>query len=192
MMDSFKKIFLGKTRFQLAWVFAAILILGVRHYPSFLGSLICLLGALLRYWASGFVRKDSEIAIGGPYAQTRNPLYLGTLIMMVGAAFAVNMYGLAVVGLVLFGVNYHWVIRDEEEYLKENFKERYARYCSLVPRFVPAFFGPSIDQLLEVNPNREAFAFSKKLARENKGYEALVTFVALIAGLAVTVWLKNR
>ena len=185
------RLLLGRRRFQLAWVFAALLIWSAKHYPSFWGGLLCFAGASLRYWASGYVRKDSEIAVGGPYAHTRNPLYLGTLIMLVGASISVQFYGLAVVAALVFFINYQYVIQDEEMYLKDVFGEKFERYCSLVPRFLPNPVGPSIEEFLKVNPNREAFGFSKSLARANKGYEAYLTFFGLIAGVAFSVWLKS-
>src|SRR5688572_18582763 len=80
----------GKTRITLAWIFVVILGFYSREYPSWPGALVCFLGATLRFWASGFLRKDSQLAVGGPYAFVRNPLYLGTYLMAVGVAWAIE------------------------------------------------------------------------------------------------------
>ena len=53
-----------------------------------LGSVLIVLGLLLRAWASGNVRKDEALATSGPYAYTRNPLYLGSLLIGIGFAVA--------------------------------------------------------------------------------------------------------
>src|SRR6476661_4738649 len=78
----------GKTRIVLAWIFVVVLGLSAKEYPTWPGIVLCFVGASLRYWASGYLRKDSRPAVGGPYAYVRNPLYLGTYLMALGTAAA--------------------------------------------------------------------------------------------------------
>src|SRR4051812_27393926 len=108
----------GKTRIALAWVFAVILILSAKQYPTWPGIAICFIGATLRFWASGYLMKDSRPAVGGPYGLVRNPLYLGTYLMAVGTALATNSYIVALVLTGLFIAVYHYIILDEETKLK--------------------------------------------------------------------------
>jgi protein-S-isoprenylcysteine O-methyltransferase Ste14 len=77
----FRALVRGRTRVALAWIFAALLIFAARTYPSWPGILLCFIGATVRFWASGYLRKDTRPAVGGPYAFVRNPLYLGTYLM---------------------------------------------------------------------------------------------------------------
>src|SRR5262249_8349192 len=49
-----------------------------------IGAPIALAGALIRAWASGHLRKNAELAVSGPYAFTRNPLYFGSFVMAAG------------------------------------------------------------------------------------------------------------
>ncbi len=56
---------------------------------------ISLLGLALRAWAAGCLAKNRELATGGPYAYTRNPLYIGTLLVAAGLAAASRSPGLA-------------------------------------------------------------------------------------------------
>src|SRR5207302_9504789 len=57
-------------------------------------------GLLIRAMASGHVRKNEAIATSGPYAYTRNPLYLGSLLIGIGFAAAARSWWVAV-GLVV-------------------------------------------------------------------------------------------
>src|SRR3954467_2732139 len=112
MNSWYRGIIRGKTRIALAWIFAAILVFSARSYPSLPGIAVCFAGATIRYWASGYLRKDSRPAVGGPYAFVRNPLYLGTWLMAIGAALAVESWWLLGLMTVLFAVIYHFIILD--------------------------------------------------------------------------------
>src|SRR5512137_1781953 len=84
------------------------------------GSAVAVLGLGLRAWASGHVAKAEEITQSGPYAYTRNPLYLGSIIL--GAGFAVAACSLWIAGgmAAIFLAVYIPVIRWEEEWLRAN------------------------------------------------------------------------
>jgi protein-S-isoprenylcysteine O-methyltransferase Ste14 len=184
----FRGFIQGKTRIVLAWIFAGLLVLSARQYPTWPGILLCFFGATLRYWASGYLRKDSRPAAGGPYAFVRNPLYLGTYLMAVGTALAIENLALFAAATVLFAVIYHYIILDEETKLVRIFGAPYEVYCRLVPRFFPRpttlFWPPSWTALraglLGVNPEAAHHHFSPELARKNKALEAYWSFLGLI------------
>jgi protein-S-isoprenylcysteine O-methyltransferase Ste14 len=52
------------------------------------GLLLGFAGEAVRLWASGHIEKTKALATGGPYAHTRNPLYLGSVVMAAGVAVA--------------------------------------------------------------------------------------------------------
>jgi hypothetical protein len=183
--------FQGRTRFALAWVFTALLIFTTTRGPSPIGILICFLGASLRFWAAGFLRKEASLAVGGPYSYTRNPLYLGTLIMAVGAFISVGAYALGLVTAILFTVNYGFVIEHEEEKLPRYFGPAYDTYCTLVPRFIPRFPAAPREELLKINPRPEVHSFDLKLAMNNKAYEAYASFAGIVVGLTLIALLRS-
>jgi hypothetical protein len=187
-----KKFFSGRRRFQLAWVFAILLVFSARQYPGLPGILICFLGATLRFVASGYLRKEAKLAVGGPYAHTRNPLYLGTFLMALGATLSVGAYGLTVAMAIVFFFNYHYVIQHEEAKLPSYFGNAYLEYCSLVPRFLPRLSSPSRVELEKINAAPEVYRFSMSLANQNRAFEAYASFVALILGMALLVLLKSK
>jgi protein-S-isoprenylcysteine O-methyltransferase Ste14 len=181
----------GKTRIALAWLFAALLVFSAREFPTWPGILLCFLGASLRYWASGYLRKDSKPAVGGPYAFVRNPLYLGTYLMALGTAAATGSYWLFAAMTVVFAAIYHFIILDEETKLERVFGDAYREYCSKVPRFFP-YRLPDRKGLLRVNPDLSHHAFDRELAARNKAYEAYLSFAGLIGFLALIAMVYQR
>ena len=188
--DGLRQFFAGRRRFQLAWVFAILLILRAHHFPTAFGIFLCFAGATLRFCSSGFLRKEAKLSVGGPYQFTRNPLYLGTFLMGFGATFSVGAYVLAVVMGFVFFLNYHYVIQHEEEKLPSYFGENYLKYCSLVPRFFPRWSAPPQSELMTINSDTETYRFNFALAKQNKAFEAYVSFLGLLAGVSFIVWVK--
>src|SRR5277367_5026770 len=100
------------------------------------GALLMIPGLLLRGLASGHVQKDKQLTTSGPYAYTRNPLYLGSLLMAGGFAIAARSWWIVVLMLLMFAVIYIPVIAGEERYLRQTFPA-YDEYARQVPRMFP-------------------------------------------------------
>jgi protein-S-isoprenylcysteine O-methyltransferase Ste14 len=101
------------------------------------GALVALLGLLLRGYAAGCLDKNRSLAVNGPYAYTRNPLYLGSLIMGVGFALAGGSWALGLAFIAFFLLVYWPVMRCEAEFLRQQFGEDYTRYALAVPFLLP-------------------------------------------------------
>jgi len=93
---------------------------------------VSLLGLLLRGWAAGCLAKNQQLATGGPYAYTRNPLYVGTLLVAAGLSIASRSPGLAILFAAVFLLVYLPVIQNEEQHLRKLFPV-YADYADRVP-----------------------------------------------------------
>ncbi|MFN8006584.1 MAG: isoprenylcysteine carboxylmethyltransferase family protein [Terriglobia bacterium] len=107
-------------------------------FVSFLwGSWIALLGILLRAWASGHLYKNQRVATSGPYAFTRNPLYLGSFIIGLGFCLIARSYAATGIFVFLFAVLYIPSMQRETEYLRETFGAVYSHYEAGVPVFFP-------------------------------------------------------
>jgi protein-S-isoprenylcysteine O-methyltransferase Ste14 len=135
---------------------------------------------LVRAWASGHVEKNEQLAISGPYAHTRNPLYLGSLILGAGFALAARSWWIAVVLVFFFAVIYVPVIRAEERFLRGRFRE-FEDYVSHVPILFPRLsrFGETPQ------------AFSWDLYRKHREYNAPLGALVVIAGLvAKWIWMR--
>ncbi len=101
------------------------------------GSLVALAGLGIRAYAAGHLEKDRSLAMGGPYAWTRNPLYLGSLLIGVGLVVAGAQWVLGVVFVVFFLVVYLPVMRREERNLRQRFGREFDDYAAAVPLFFP-------------------------------------------------------
>src|SRR3989344_969425 len=121
----YRGIIRGKTRILMAWLFLVALVFTTRHVPTWPGIMVCFLGATLRFWASGYLRKDRTLAVGGPYRLTRNPLYLGTYIMALGTLATVHAWVFLALATIGFAAIYHYIILDEETKLEDLFGEPY-------------------------------------------------------------------
>ena len=134
---------------------------------------VSMLGMLLRGWAAGHLAKNQQLATRGPYAFTRNPLYLGTLLVAAGLAAASRSLGLAILFAVVFLGIYLPVIELEQQHLCALFAE-YAGYAERVPMLLP-----------RITPAGVVGGFSLALYRKNREYEAAAGF---LAGVALLVW----
>jgi len=135
-------------------------------------------GLLIRAIASGHVRKNEELTISGPYAYTRNPLYLGSLLIGIGFCVAARSWWAGtVLGLMFFAI-YVPVILDEEAFLRQEFPE-FEQYERQVPRLLPRFRRGT------GNSWEPTAGFSLDLYLKHREYNALLGTVAMIAALVV-------
>lgn len=102
-----------------------------------LGLPLAVAGSLIRAWASGHLRKNRELATGGPYAFTRNPLYFGSFLLLVGFAVGGGSWLLAGWLLAFFGLIYWPVIQAEAAHVEALFGEAYHAWAREVPLFFP-------------------------------------------------------
>jgi protein-S-isoprenylcysteine O-methyltransferase Ste14 len=94
-------------------------------------------GEAVRVWASGHIEKTKALATGGPYAHTRNPLYVGSLLLAAGVAIcAWNPWVLGVIAAYLAAF-YPAVMREEEGFLRRKFGDEYEAWAAQVPLFLP-------------------------------------------------------
>jgi protein-S-isoprenylcysteine O-methyltransferase Ste14 len=101
------------------------------------GLVLALAGEALRLWASGHIEKTRALATGGPYAHTRNPLYLGSTLMAAGIAVAAASPWAALAAATYFLAFYPAVIREESAFLASRFGTEYAQWAAAVPAFWP-------------------------------------------------------
>lgn len=130
---------------------------------------VSLIGLLLRGWAAGHLEKNRALAVGGPYAYTRNPLYLGTLIVAAGLAIAANQWILGALFLAVFVLIYLPVMQNEEQHLRSLFPG-YAAYAGRVPLLIPRgkrMTGSAV--------------FRWAVYKKNQEYQALLGFLAGVA-----------
>ena len=174
-----------RIRVPLGFVFAAVYLWLARPTPLFmlLSLLLVIPGLWLRAYASGYVKKNTELTMTGPYAHTRNPLYLGSMLIAFGFVLASRSLWIAAALVVLFAFIYVPVIRSEEAFLRSKFAgfDNYAaRVPRVLPRLTPASFG-----------DLEKGSFSRELYRKHREYNALIGAVAIYAALALRIYFSS-
>lgn len=193
-----------RVRVPLGFVFALLYLwLAKPSWRFLLLSLLLILpGLVIRALASGHVRKNEALATTGPYAYTRNPLYLGSLLIGVGFAVAARSWWVGALLAVMFFAIYIPVIRDEEAFLRQKFPE-FEEYARRVPRMYPhltpaRLAAPrSTDSLsgslsgAEGAPG-EAPSFSTALYLQHREYNGLLGALAVMAALIIKMaWFQN-
>lgn len=101
------------------------------------GLVLAVLGLFVRGWSAGTIHKDQELTVSGPYAHTRNPLYLGSLFIGLGVAVAGGHWIWPAVFLIFFATVYTRTMAGEARHLAGLFPERYDEYADSVPAFIP-------------------------------------------------------
>jgi protein-S-isoprenylcysteine O-methyltransferase Ste14 len=100
------------------------------------GGLIALAGVLVRAWASGHISKNKRLAVSGPYAHTRNPLYFGSF--LIGAGFAIAAHwALLLVVIAFWLLVYAPTMEREKANIRQRFPDAYDKYSANVPAFMP-------------------------------------------------------
>jgi protein-S-isoprenylcysteine O-methyltransferase Ste14 len=167
-----------RIRVPLGFAFA-VLYLWLAH-PTWrfigLGAIAIVPGLLIRAFASGHVRKNEALATTGPYAYTRNPLYLGSLLIGVGFAIAARSWWIGLALLVMFFAIYVPVIRGEEKFLRERFPE-FDEYAHHVPRMLP--------RMTTYRRAEDSGRFSMQLYLKHREWNALLGALAMIAALVL-------
>ena len=150
-------------------------------YSMALGAPVIAAGLLLRAFASGHVRKNEALTTSGPYAYTRNPLYLGSLLIGVGFVIAARSWWLGLALVVFFFAIYFPVILDEEAFLRGEFPG-FDEYARRVPRLFPRVSPPS------ARTSSRSAEFSWDLYGQHREYNALLGTLAMLAALALKMF----
>ena len=169
-----------RVRVPLGFLFAiAYLWLAHPSATSILaGSAIAAAGLGIRALASGYVRKNEDLATTGPYAYTRNPLYLGSIVIAAGFAVMARSWIVVVALAAMFLAIYLPVIRGEEGFLRERFPQ-FAEYERRVPRLIPR-----LGELFRRSSDSGS-GFCKTLYLQHREYNALAGTLAVMALLVI-------
>jgi len=144
------------------------------------GLLIVVAGEAVRVWAAGHLYKNERVITSGPYAYVKNPLYLGTFLIMVGFCVMASSYLFLVVGLVVFVAYYApFKQRRESGRLHERFGESWARYDREVPAYLPRF---------TPYPHRERQPWSREAFVRNDEHGTVLAVIVGAAALAGRLW----
>src|SRR5213078_2825346 len=131
--------FFVRWRVRLGYPLAIAVLYLSRPTPRsiFLGAMVGVIGLWLRVYAAGYLHKQEVLTVTGPYAYTRNPLYLGSAILALGVGVATRSWISAAILLIYFAVVYNVVMRREEGELLGHHGPAFQAYSAAVPLFWP-------------------------------------------------------
>jgi protein-S-isoprenylcysteine O-methyltransferase Ste14 len=136
------------------------------------GAIVAAAGEALRVWAAGHLEKGKEVTASGPYALTRHPLYVGSIIIGIGLVIAAGSMAVAVLVLAYLAITLTAAIRTEEAHLTEKFGAAYPDYRAGRTTTV-------------------ARRFSFARAMRNREYRAMVGLLLAIAALALKEFVES-
>jgi protein-S-isoprenylcysteine O-methyltransferase Ste14 len=177
-----------RSRVPLGFLFAAAYFWFARPTWISLGAgfTVAAVGVLVRALASGHIRKNAELATTGPYAYTRNPLYLGSIVIAIGFIIAARNLWIGIGALAMFAFIYLPVINAEEKYLRSAFPG-YIRYSNQVPRFLPRLTPYRAEAAAD-----DGFAhFSSALYLRHREYNAALGAGLMLGALVLKMLVKH-
>jgi protein-S-isoprenylcysteine O-methyltransferase Ste14 len=145
-----------------------------------LGAPVGVIGLWLRAYAAGYLHKQEVLTVTGPYAYTRNPLYLGSAILALAAAIASRSWVAALILILYFAIFYSVVMRREEKELSLRHGAAFAEYARAVPLFLPHLTAAKLS-------GTSAGSFSFARYKRNHEWQAALGFLVLLAVLLV-IW----
>ena len=194
-MERWQKV-ARRIRVPLGFLTAALYLLELwRHQPrlsAIAWSLLLVVpGLWLRAYASGYVKKNRELTQTGPYAYTRNPLYLGSILIAAGFAVALLSWPVAAMLTAMFLIIYVPVIASEERFLRANFAD-FAAYCERVPRLLPRLsLAPRGSGQTEVTPGKFSLELYLRHREYNASIGALLLYLCLLfLRRALGLWMQ--
>ena len=151
----------------------------------FLGLIYIISGESIRFWAvshaGGITRTTTvgaaKLCTSGPFAYTRNPLYIGNMLMYNGIvliAGASNIFSMLMLTWFFFIIQYFLIINLEEQTLTRIFGTTYLDYTKNVPRLFPRLFSWKSDN------NRQPMTLLKTLRSEKRTLQNIVIFLIII------------
>jgi protein-S-isoprenylcysteine O-methyltransferase Ste14 len=173
--------FFARWRVRLGYPLAIIVLAFAHPTPKsiLLGAFVGVVGLFVRALAAGHLHKQQVLTVSGPYAHTRNPLYLGSAILTLGVAVATHSWISALILVAYFALFYSIVMRREEHELRLHHGAAFDTYARAVPLFFPRLTSTDL-------PKREA-SFSIAQYKKNREYRASVGFLLLLAVLML-IW----
>lgn len=129
----------------IPFIFAALVFSNASAASMTIGLVLVIIGESLRIWAVGYAGSKTratdlgaarDLVTVGPYSYTRNPIYLGNMLIALGFSIMSDVRMLVLLSIIWFPLQYWLIIRAEEDYLLREFGWRYERYIENVPRFL--------------------------------------------------------
>lgn len=193
MQNLAAKIFKYRSYTPIPFVIVMLLFENANVWSLITGFLIALAGEAFRLWGVSWAGSETRttgtvggtfLIISGPFAHVRNPLYVGNILMYTG--LGIMSYALfpwlQIAGFIFFSVQYHFIVKEEEGYLKKTFGEEYHNYLQNVPRFIPRLSAYKSGSAEQPPFNLKAGLRSEKRSLQAFGFVSLTILLLWFIG----------
>jgi len=172
--------FFARWRVRLGYPLAIVVLYFSKPTPRsiLLGAVVGVLGLSVRAHAAGYLHKQEVLTVTGPYARTRNPLYLGSAILALGAGMATHSWISALILIVYFSVVYSIVMQREANELLLRHGASFEEYARAVPLFIPRLTAAKL-----TGDSGGSFSFAQY--RKNHEWQASLGFLFLLIVLSM-------
>jgi len=187
-----ESLFRYRSYTPIPFLFAMVLFAKPTEVTMAIGGALALVGEAMRFWGVAFAGSLTrvtgsvgapEVVVAGPYAYTRNPLYIGNIMMYCGVGIMANALSpwLVLAAFVYFAIQYSMIVSLEEEFLEKEFGDVYLQFKKDVPRFFPRF-----------TPNRHPAQehqnadWSEAVRSERRTFQAILLVMVLL--IAIWYW----
>lgn len=172
--------FFARWRVRLGYPLAIVVLYFSKPTPRsiLLGAVVGVLGLSVRAHAAGYLHKQEVLTVTGPYAHTRNPLYLGSAILAFGAGMATHSWISALILIVYFAVVYSIVMQREANELLLRHGASFEEYARAVPLFIPRLTAAKL-----TGDSGGSFSFAQY--RKNHEWQASLGFLFLLIVLSM-------
>jgi len=143
----------------------------VRDVQSWAGALLVIAGLAIRSWAAGTLHKHAELTTVGPYSLVRNPLYIGSMMMIVGFFILIGQSGFLWLIAGAFSLIFLAAVKNEERVLAAQYGDAWTAYAASTPRFIPRRLIPATGK------------WSLRQWRRNREYQAVAATALGLLGL---------
>jgi protein-S-isoprenylcysteine O-methyltransferase Ste14 len=175
---------MARLRTRLAWIVVVPFLVLARPAAGTLalGAALGVVGLVLRAWSAGTIRKNTSLTTSGPYAFTRNPLYLGSFLIATGLSLGGGHWIWVLAFIACFVAAYAPTVAAEQARLTELFGPRYREYAASVPALVPRL------KPYRSRESEPAEGFRWSTYMRHREWEALVGAAAAWGVLAAKLW----
>jgi protein-S-isoprenylcysteine O-methyltransferase Ste14 len=179
--------FFARWRVRLGYLLTIFVLWLARPTPRSItvGAVVGFVGLCARAYAAGYLHKQEVLTTTGPYAHTRNPLYFGSSILMLGAGVAMHSWWAAALLFLYFAFVYTLVMRREEMELRRQHSVAFDAYAAAVPLFFPRMTTPP-----QIASAQTAYSWAQY--KKNREYRAALGFLLLLVGLGLILYLRAR
>ncbi|MGE5352015.1 MAG: methyltransferase family protein [Bacteroidota bacterium] len=188
------KIFKYRSYTPIPFLVLMLLFRSPNIYSIIIGFIVAASGEMIRLWGVSYAGSETRttgavggtyLVISGPFGHTRNPLYVGNILLYMGIgimSLALFPY-LQIAAFVFFYMQYKFIINEEEAYLRKAFGAQYEEYYKNVPRFLPR-----ISAYKNNNVTQPKYNIAAGLKSERRTLQAF----SIVSLTIIIIWFVSR